>query len=418
MTQKTNFTRSVLRGSTALSALALLGTGLATSMIVATSASAQDYTSGAVSGTVTDASGVSVSGATVTLTSTGQGFTRTATTSDGGTFRFVGLSAGAYDVSVEAAGQPGYRAEGVRVLPSQTAALDIVLGAEEIVVTGSSISTDFTGTTTGVNIDLAEFVKTTPISRDLTSVVLLAPGTSLGDDGFGNLASIGGSSVAENAYYLNGLNTTNFDNYLGSAQVPFEFYRSVEVKSGGYSAEFGRATGGIVNAVSKAGSNDFMAAMHLNWSPNFLRSKPDELFNCATKPCSRTTNRSFDRTDTYNAILEAGGPILRDRLFIYGLVEFRRTETLRNSRSARLGTELESTDPFYAVKLDAYPIDGQHFELTMFDTRATQHRTDRTMSSPPASAALPASARPPASSITIRAASTLSASIPARSPTG
>src|SRR3546814_6189045 len=80
--------------------------------------------------------------------------------------------------------------------------------------------------------------------------------------------SLGGASVAENAYYINGLNITNFDNYLGSAPVPFEFFRSVEVKTGGYQAEYGRATGGIINAVSKAGTNDLTVGLHLKWEPD------------------------------------------------------------------------------------------------------------------------------------------------------
>src|SRR3546814_8885279 len=58
--------------------------------------------------------------------------------------------------------------------------------------------------------------------------------------------------------------------------VPFEFLRSVEVKTGGYQAEYGRATGGIINAVSKAGTNDLTVGLHLNWEPDGLAStSPD-----------------------------------------------------------------------------------------------------------------------------------------------
>ena len=68
-------------------------------------------------------------------------------------------------------------------------------------------------------------------------------------------------SVAENAYYINGLNITNPDTYVGSARVPFYFYKNVDVQTGGYAAEFGRATGGVINATTKQGTNDaFIAA--------------------------------------------------------------------------------------------------------------------------------------------------------------
>ncbi|QIG81420.1 TonB-dependent receptor [Stakelama tenebrarum] len=370
--------RKSLRAGTALRALALIGAG-AGAVAVAAPAAAQDYTTGTITGTVTDEVGSPISGATVTVTSTGQGFTRTATTGASGTFRFNSLPTGSYDVVVVAEGLPTYTATGVRILSSQTADIDVALitgSTDEIVVSGEAVA-DFSGTTTGLNVDVAELVKTTPIGRDLTSVVLLAPGTSQGDDGFGNLSSIGGSSVAENAYYLNGLNLTNFDNYLGSTRVPFEFYRSVEVKSGGYPAEFGRATGGIVNAVSKSGSNDFMAAIHLNWAPDFLRSPGKNLTSCdSAGTCINTTNRAFDESDSYSAILEAGGPIIKDRLFVYGLVEFRSTETLTASRTGGLAFDRRNNDPFYAVKVDAYPIDGQHLEFTLFDTRNTTTRRD------------------------------------------
>jgi outer membrane receptor protein involved in Fe transport len=382
--------KSALRSASCLQAVAIIGVGTVGAAAISTPAFAQDYTSGAISGTVTDESGNAVSGATVTVTSTAQGFTRTVTTSANGAFRVSGLQTGAYDVVVTASGQDTYTATGVSVLASQAVNLSIPLTTtgSEIIVTGAQIPVDFAGTTTGATIDVADLVKNAPIGRDLTSIVLLAPGTTTGDDGFtsnGNaLPSIGGSSVAENAYYLNGLNTTNFDNYLGSARVPFEFYRTVDIKSGGYSAEFGRATGGIVNAVSKAGSNEFTGAVHLNWEPNFLRSDATDLQNCGydglTLECDDLTNRSFDRTENYSAIIEAGGPIFKDRLFVYGLVEFRKSETLRNSRNANLGTERISDDPFWAVKVDAYPIDNHHLEFTMFDTRSTERRSDYTYS--------------------------------------
>jgi outer membrane receptor protein involved in Fe transport len=380
MSKISKISKQLLSASSALQAVALISTGMVMVTVAATPAMAQDYTSGAITGTVVSEAGTAVSGATVVVTSVDQGFERTTTTSSDGGFRLGNLSAGSYNVEVKASGTPGFRAEGVNVIASQTQSLNIALtsSGEEIVVTGARISRDFNVATTGIVIDVANFVKDKPLGRDLNSVILLAPGTSQGDDGFGNLSSIGGSSVAENAYYVNGLNTTNFDNYLGSATIPFDFYRSVDVKSGGYPAEFGRATGGIVNAVSKSGGNDFTGAVHLNWAPNFLRSPANDLTNIdgSTLVSSKTTNRAFDRTDSYSAILEAGGPIFKDKLFVYGLIEFRENKTLRTSVPASLSTQRKNTDPFYAIKVDAYPIDNHHLEFTLFDTRNTETRTD------------------------------------------
>lgn len=378
-----NKTQRKLRAGVALHALALVGASAA--MLSATApAHAQDYTSGAIQGTVTDETGAPVSGATVTVTSTAQGVVRTATTAGSGNFTVTGLPVGKYDVAITSPKNPSWRAEGVSINPSQTAQLNVQLssaGGEEIVVTGSSVVPAFAGTTTGLNVDIADFVKTRPIGRDLTSVILLAPGTTGGDSAFGNLASINGSSVGENAYYVNGLNITNFDNYLGSAPVPFEFYRAVEVKTGGIPAEYGRATGGIVNAVSKSGTNEFTAAMHMNWSPNSLRDHAPNLQSCsltaagpttlATRNCVNSTNRGRDTADSYSVILEAGGPIIKDKLFVYGLGEFRRTRSTTTSPLNNQATSNLNDDPFWGAKIDAYPISTQHLEFTIFDTRST-----------------------------------------------
>src|SRR3546814_10874553 len=95
----------------------------------------------------------------------------------------------------------------------------------------SDVCSSDLSTTTGIAIDLQDLTARMPLGRSLTDAALLAPTATAGDTTFGNLASLGGASVAENAYYINGLNITNFDNYLGSAPVPFEFFRSVEVKT-------------------------------------------------------------------------------------------------------------------------------------------------------------------------------------------
>lgn len=384
MTTK-DFRKRLLGAGSALRVLALVGAGAAAGGIIAAPAAAQDLTAGAVTGNVTDEAGAPVAGAAVTLTSNDQGFTRTTTTTSNGAFRFSSLPPGTYTVQVSAEGSADFTATDVRVLASDTAALNINLaaaGGNEIIVTAASIAQPFTGTTSGVTVDVEELAKRVPVGRDITNLMLLAPGTSRGESTFGgkaaNFVSIGGSSVAENAYYINGLNITNFDNYLGGAEVPFEFYQSVEVKSGGYPAEFGRATGGIVNAVSKSGGNEFQGALHLHWSPDWLRSDNRDLLTCnaATGTCTPYTNRAHDERENFSAILEASGPIIRDRLFVYGLLELRNNKSLTIDRSSSLAYRTESNDPFWAVKVDAFPLDDHHFEFTIFDSSNAERNSN------------------------------------------
>ena len=354
---------------------ALLGAAVAAlaptafvSTAVMSPAAAQDYTSGGVSGNVVDASGNPVSGATVTITSNAQGFSRSTTSSGSGSFRFSGLPQGSYTVDVASSAGVS-NLDNVQVIAGTSTDYVFTVGSsatDEIVVQGTGQTRDFANTTVGVNINVEDLVKDVPIGRNLNSVTLLAPGAVLGDTTFAtlgnggqNLAAIAGSSVGENVFYLNGLNLTNFDNGLGGSFVPFEFYSSVEVKTSGYPAEFGRATGGIINAVTKTGTNDWRADFHVNWSPDTLRSdSPDTIAQA---------NRADERNNV-DVILEVGGPIIKDKLFVYGLAEFNNSKNVNASNSSAFALVDKTTDPFWGIKVDAYPHDDHHFEFTYFDT--------------------------------------------------
>jgi hypothetical protein len=335
--------------------------------LLATPAAAQDYTSGALVGNVVDGSGAEVADATLTLTSEEQGFSRSTTSASNGSFRFVSLPPGVY--TVEVSSQAGNsKEENIRISASATADYSFVVGSSEggIVVTGTRRNLDFSNATTGIAIDLADLTARVPLGRSLTDAALLAPTAIAGDTAFGNLPSLGGASVAENAYYLNGLNITNFDKYLGSAPVPFEFFQSVEVKTGGYPAEYGRATGGIINAVSKAGTNELMIAGHLNWEASGLSSSSPDTY--------RDRNRT-DRNSSFSGIIEAGGPIIKDRLFAYGLVEFRDIKSAQSSISDGARYLDRDKDPIFGLKIDANPFDGHRLEFTYFDTSTDRVRT-------------------------------------------
>ncbi len=178
--------------------------------------------------------------------------------------------------------------------------------------------------------------------------------------------------MGENVFYINGLNITNFVNGIGAAVVPFEFYKSVEVKTGGYPAEFGRGTGAMINAVTKSGSNDFTFALHGNYEPDAWRERIPDTTNARNALAHRTDN---------NLTVEAGGPIIRDRLFFYGLASFQelKAQNAINNEpgpgvTRRSADQGPPADPFYALKLDAYVTDRQHLELTYFDTSRKRKR--------------------------------------------
>ncbi len=361
-------TKQGLLRSTMLGAAVAFG-GMAPAMI-ATTAFAQDYTSGGVQGTVYNGDGTAAAGTTVTLRSNDRGFERTAVTDSNGEYRFSRLSIGTYTLSAN-----GNTVEDVRVRVNSIGSYNIVPAMDEIVATAqissSPLVTDFSANQLGLVVDVEETFNTQPLARNLASVALLAPGTTSGDSAFGNLASISGSSVAENAYYINGMNTTDFRNFVGSSAVPFEFYEQVETKTGGYAAEFGRSTGGVVNAVTKSGSNEFHFGANAYWEPDFLYGSQPDTFGQRTR-----SNRSLTERDNLDGNIWASGPIIKDRLFFFGLYNFQDFEAqtfnqgLSNPNTGlSVGNTGQTTltknnDPFFGAKLDFFLNDDHQFEYT------------------------------------------------------
>nr|WP_246346833.1 carboxypeptidase regulatory-like domain-containing protein [Sphingomonas jinjuensis] len=325
-----NFARRALRGGTALQALALLGAGVGAAGI-ATPAAAQDYSQINATGRILSTSGEPIAGATVTVTSNGQGFTRTVTTGSDGTYRVPSLPQGSYTFTVEAQGFDTFSDANVS-LTQAGAANQFTLapagsatGGEVVVTAGRVAVVDFDRNTTGAVINVGDLATRVPVARDITSVVLLAPGTQLGDPAFGNVPQIAGSSVSENTYYINGLNITDFQTGIGGNTVPFDFYQTVEVKTGGVSAEFGRFTGGFVNATTKSGSNEFHGGVTFNWEPDDLRSKTRNTY--LTDNDSRYSERK-------EFIAQLSGPIIKDHLFFYGIYNSRNVVTALGSTTA------------------------------------------------------------------------------------
>ncbi|MGN6422999.1 MAG: TonB-dependent receptor [Asticcacaulis sp.] len=340
-------------------------------------ASAQDYTSGAIAILVDDPNGAPVAGATVTLVSKAQGITKTLTTNASGTATATGLSAGQYSVSVSAPGFDTYT-DTATIVVSQEVTYTYAMqttGAQAttVVVKGKRVRQDFNKTTTGLQVDLTTLTAQQPIGRSIEAVTLLAP-TVVNSTAFGE-PSIGGGSAAENAFYINGLNVTNPDTYVGGAEVPFDFYKTVDVQTSGSPAEFGRATGGVVNATTKNGTNDFMFAVHGNFAPNSLRSAP-------FAPSNTTNPVKFRESDLNSISFESGGALIKDKLFLYGLVQLQDNKTQFSSWSAGYLERDESKDPFYGLKADWYITPDQHLELTYFDTSTTTHQTRYAYSCP------------------------------------
>ena len=162
--------------------------------------------------------------------------------------------------------------------------------------------------------------------------------------------------------------------------MPFDFYKTIEIKTGGYPAEFGRATGGVINAVTKSGTNDFYIGVHGNYTPNFTRSQAPNTF---------ATANSLRRADTSETNIEFGGPLWRDHLFFYGLYQDNNSNVSSYSFTGNSLTKAHVNDPFFGYKIDGYLTSRQHFEFTNFNTTQTQYSRVFGYSVRPGSAATP-----------------------------
>ncbi|MEX2961996.1 TonB-dependent receptor [Microbulbifer sp. TYP-18] len=348
---------------------------MAISGLVSTTAVSEDYTTGTLRGTVQDQSGSPVANAEVLITSD-KGVRRTTITDSEGSLRIPQLPVGQYKISISQDGYNALTAENVAIQIGKAAAYTFTMESldntiEEVYVTGvKQGSWDFNSTTTGITVDVGEIFARTPIARDATSVALLAPGTSSGDSAFstgvyggsGNVASFAGSSVGENVYYVNGMNITNFRNFVGGSTIPFELFDQIEVKTGGYQAEFGRSTGGVLNAVTKSGSNDFHFGANMFYEPESFYE---------TSPATYTSANQHDERSKADYNIWASGAIIEDKLFFFGLYNPR---DIRSFDCFTGSCEEETqTDPFYAVKLDYVPLEGHRFEYTLFSDDQTRN---------------------------------------------
>jgi hypothetical protein len=264
---------------------------------------------------------------TVTAKDPKTGFSRTVSVNADGSFRFAKMETGNYTVIVEKNGTK-VAEDKIRVALGSNAfaSFDLNENVESIEVRGARISSiDLSTTDSGLVIGESE-LDVMPVARNMTAVSLLAPGTVEGDSGFGTqTASFGGASVSENACYINGLEVTNTRNGLGCGSVPFEFYKEFQVKTGGYSAEFGRATGGTINAVTKSGTNDWEFGATANWSPDSLQEEGQVSRSNGGTGTVFADERS-DEFSSFDYSISAAGPIIEDTLFIYALVNPRNVD--------------------------------------------------------------------------------------------
>ncbi len=315
-------------------------------LLVPTSAFAQVET-GQLGGTVTDPQGAVIAGATVTATLKDTGSVRSTTSSGDGNYNFTNLRPGTYEVKVEGAGFAAKEQSAVVNVGSR-ATLDF-----ELAVTGGETSVDIIAGDQGVQVNTENQVLQTVVSqkelRELPTItrnpyalVTLSGNVSPTDPtGRGAGFAINGQRAASTNVLLDGAdNNDQFTAAVGQ-DVPLDAVQEFSVLTSNFSAEFGRAGGGIVNVATKGGSNEFHGTIYEFNRLSRLASRGYDL-NAQYPPEGTTELKKgvFTRNQFGYSV---GGPIVKDKLLFFNSIEWTRV------RSSDTVTSLVPTAEFIAA---------------------------------------------------------------------
>ena len=331
----------------------ILASAFVTAALLTQAASAQEQR-GAVEGTVLDIQQAVLPGATIAALNRGQGTTVSTTADATGTFRFPALAPGYYDVTASLPGFGALQFKGVEVLLGQVKKLAFVLEVagvvEEVRVSPSSPLVDMRQSARGFSLR-QDTIDLLPKGRDFTSLVKLAPGANE-EPKLGGL-SIDGSSASENRFVVNGIETTNLLTGVSGHGVLPEFVDEIQVKSSGYAAEYGGSTGGVINVVTKSGTNTWRGDVLVNFEGDALDGGRRPTLRKVPTDSTRAEYVTYPE-DTYSRVepgFAIGGPLKRDRAWLFAayqpaLIHTERTVTFTFDKSTATKASYQTANFF------------------------------------------------------------------------
>jgi hypothetical protein len=285
-------------------------------------------TGATLSGAVTDASGAVVAGAQISIRNTATGITTEATTDSAGYYTVPNLSAGPYEVKVSAKGFSTAVSTitlAVGAQPTLNIPLKVGETSTTVQVTEAAPLIDLTSSTLTGQVE-SQTVLDLPLNgRDWTQLATLHPGVALieeqmdystsarGNRGFGAELTVSGQRTTTNNYRLDGISVNDYansgpGNVIGAA-LGVDAIQEFSVLTGGFSAEYGKASGGVINAITKSGTNSFHGDAY-----EFLRNSALDARDYFTRSID-APRPEFIRNQFGVA---AGGPIIKEKTFIFG----------------------------------------------------------------------------------------------------
>ncbi len=345
-------------------------------------------TSGSFFGTAEPGETVTVKGAS--------GLTRTVSTDAAGRFALSSLPVGSYDVTLQRDGQIVSKQSDVTIrvgagtevsfATASAAGPENVKSLAGVTVNASALPPIDVTSVSSNTVFTSKELSTLPIGRSAEAIALLAPGAVQGTTAFvglrgptnNSLVAFGGSSVTENAYYINGMNVTDPLSGLGGITLPYGSIEQQEILTGGYGAQYGRSDGGVINQVGKRGTNEWHFGAQLLFTPKNLNSNPrnidypyptDNYPDSNVRPALAGTlyqNRSRDKGWDAVESVYVGGPLIKDKLFLFASAEGEKQTVQKTSAIGAGATQDQGTyhDPKAYVKLDWNINDSNVLELT------------------------------------------------------
>jgi hypothetical protein len=297
-------------------------------------------TTGNIEGVVKDPTGAVVPNAAVTVKSSASangttvpgssGFNRTVTANEEGSFRLLQVPPGIYVVTTGAiSGFGEARYENVSVVVGKTTQVNVELkagGTSAVVDVASNGDQPIDVTDNEVSTSLgAQKLQLIPKGADFTSALKAVPGTR--PDAVAGGFTIDGATNAENVFIIDGQEVTNYKDagINNNNKVPFQLIQELNVKSSGFDAEFGGATGGVINVVTKGGNNEFHGEAGMGFTPYKLASEnrptllrfPSGTGAAFVQPTEYFTHPKQRRLDTFPSA-SLSGPIIKNRLWFFG----------------------------------------------------------------------------------------------------
>jgi hypothetical protein len=336
------------------------------------------------------------------------GINRQAVVDDGGHYTVGSLPLGDYTVTLQQDGKImdtrpniGIRLGSGTEVSFANASMQNAQNLTAVTVQANALpAIDVTGVDSRTVITSQELAKL-PIARSAEAIALLAPGVVTGSNllmsaSGQNLVSFGGSSVTENAYYINGFNTTDPIRGLGGLTLPYGAIDQQEILTGGYDAAYGRSDGGVISQVGKRGTNEWHFGAQIQWTPTSLQSDPRNYHYLLNTPEAhdptqsgaqgdiqhyRAHNKSWTTTvDAY-----AGGPLVKDKLFFFAAVEAERVEGhgggdglqggVNSVDIGKLDGHERYDNPKWYGKLDWNITDSNILELTGISNKSSYQST-------------------------------------------